>query len=69
MALRASWKGVLKVAELSCPVALFTAVSTSERIAFHTPIAYLTGNHHLLLIVIDRLSYLAQSIIGIPQVA
>ena len=36
MALRASWKGVLKVAELSCPVALFTAVSTSERIAFHT---------------------------------
>lgn len=36
MAPRANWKGVLKVAELSCPVSLFTAASTSERIAFHT---------------------------------
>jgi DNA end-binding protein Ku len=36
MALRASWKGVLKIAELTCPVALYTASSTSERIAFHT---------------------------------
>jgi DNA end-binding protein Ku len=35
MAPRANWKGYLKVAELSCPVALFTAVSASERIAFH----------------------------------
>jgi DNA end-binding protein Ku len=33
---RANWKGYLKVAELSCPVALYTAASTSERIAFHT---------------------------------
>jgi DNA end-binding protein Ku len=33
---RANWKGFLKVAELSCPVALYTAASTSERIAFHT---------------------------------
>ena len=36
MAPRASWKGVLKIAEVSCPVALFTAASTSDRIAFHT---------------------------------
>ena len=36
MAPRANWKGFLKVAELSCPVALYTADSTSDRIAFHT---------------------------------
>ncbi|ODT47032.1 Ku protein [Devosia sp. 63-57] len=36
MAPRANWKGFLKVAELTCPVALYTAASTSDRIAFHT---------------------------------
>ena len=36
MAPRASWKGFLKVGEVGCPVALYTAASTSERIAFHT---------------------------------
>ncbi|MBS4002327.1 MAG: Ku protein [Afipia sp.] len=36
MAPRANWKGFLKVAEVACPVALYTAASTSERIAFHT---------------------------------
>ena len=36
MAPRANWKGFLKVAELTCPVALYTAASTSERISFHT---------------------------------
>ncbi len=36
MAPRANWKGFLKIAEVSCPVALFTAASTSDRIAFHT---------------------------------
>lgn len=35
MAARANWKGFLKVAELACPVALYTAASTSDRIAFH----------------------------------
>lgn len=35
MAPRANWKGHLKVAELDCPVALYTAVSASDRIAFH----------------------------------
>jgi DNA end-binding protein Ku len=34
-AARANWKGVLKVGEVSCPVALYTAASTAERIAFH----------------------------------
>ncbi|AWM27676.1 Ku protein [Sinorhizobium fredii] len=43
MAPRANWKGYLKVAEVSCPVALYTAASTSERIAFHT-INRATGN-------------------------
>jgi DNA end-binding protein Ku len=33
---RANWKGFLKVGELTCPVALYTAASASERIAFHT---------------------------------
>nr|WP_255695949.1 Ku protein [Shinella sp. NM-101] len=32
---RANWKGFLKVGELVCPVALYTAASTSERISFH----------------------------------
>lgn len=36
MAPRANWKGFLKVAEVACPVALYTAASTSDRIAFHT---------------------------------
>lgn len=35
MALRANWKGFLKIAEVSCPVSLYTAVSTSDRIALH----------------------------------
>lgn len=36
MAPRANWKGFLKVAELVCPVALYSATSTSDRIALHT---------------------------------
>lgn len=36
MAARVNWKGFLKVGEVSCPVALYTAASTSDRIAFHT---------------------------------
>lgn len=36
MAPRANWKGFLQVAELTCAVALYTAASTSDRIAFHT---------------------------------
>ena len=33
---RASWKGFLKIAEVTCPVALYAAASTTERIAVHT---------------------------------
>jgi DNA end-binding protein Ku len=36
MSPRAVWKGYLKVDELTCEVGLYTAVSSSERIAFHT---------------------------------
>src|ERR1051325_6064813 len=35
MAVRANWKGVLKIGEVTCPVALYTAASTAERISFH----------------------------------
>ncbi len=33
---RAQWKGFIKFGEVSCGVGLYTAASTSERIAFHT---------------------------------
>ncbi|MEP9379557.1 Ku protein [Aquabacter sp. CN5-332] len=36
MAPRATWKGFLKVAELSCAVGLYTAVSAAHRISFRT---------------------------------
>jgi DNA end-binding protein Ku len=36
MAMRAQWKGFLKVGEVACPVSLFTAASTAERISFNT---------------------------------
>lgn len=43
MAPRANWKGYLKIGELSCPVALFTAASTSDRVSFNI-INRRTGN-------------------------
>jgi DNA end-binding protein Ku len=36
LAPRANWKGFLKIGEVTCGVALYTAASTSERIALHT---------------------------------
>jgi DNA end-binding protein Ku len=36
MAPRANWKGFLKIAELSCPVAIHTAASAAERVSFNT---------------------------------
>jgi DNA end-binding protein Ku len=33
---RANWKGYLQIAAVTCPVALYTATSTSERIVFNT---------------------------------
>lgn len=35
MAPRAHWKGYLKLSLVSCPVALFSAVSRTEKISFH----------------------------------
>ena len=35
MSPRASWKGTLKIGELTCAVGLYTAASSSERISFH----------------------------------
>lgn len=43
MAPRAQWKGHLKIDEITCAVALYTAASTSERTSFHT-INKATGN-------------------------
>jgi DNA end-binding protein Ku len=40
---RASWKGYLKIAEVTCPVGLYAAVSSAERIALHT-VNRSTGN-------------------------
>lgn len=35
MAARAIWTGVIKIAEVICPVKMYTAATTSERIALH----------------------------------
>ena len=43
MAPRANWKGFLILGELSCPVALYTAASTSDRVSF-TTVNRKTGN-------------------------
>jgi DNA end-binding protein Ku len=43
VAARANWKGFIKFGEVSCAVALYTAVSSSERIAFNT-LNRATGN-------------------------
>jgi DNA end-binding protein Ku len=40
---RANWKGFIKISELTIPVALYSAATTSERVAFHT-INRNTGN-------------------------
>ena len=42
-ATRANWKGYLKFGEVACAVALYTAASSSERIAFNT-LNRATGN-------------------------
>jgi DNA end-binding protein Ku len=40
---RAQWKGLIKFGQVSCGVGLYTAASTSDRIAFHT-LNKATGN-------------------------
>jgi hypothetical protein len=43
MAPRASWKGYLKLSLVSCPIALYPAASSSERVSFNR-INKKTGN-------------------------
>src|SRR6476620_8935279 len=43
VAARANWKGYIKFGEVACAVALYTAASSSERIAFNT-LNRATGN-------------------------
>ncbi len=43
MVARTIWKGFLRIAEVSCHVALYTAASTSDRITLHT-LNRVTGN-------------------------
>ena len=43
MAPRAYWKGYLKLSLVSCPIALYPASSSSERVSFHR-INKKTGN-------------------------
>ena len=43
VASRANWKGFIKFGDVACPLALYTAVSASDRIAFNT-INRATGN-------------------------
>ena len=52
MAPRANWKGYLQIAELSCKVALYTAASAAERLAFHT-VNRATG-HRVHRIFVDQ---------------
>jgi Ku protein len=50
MAPRAYWKGYLKLSLVSCPVDLYPASSTSEKVSFH-PINRQTGNRLKQLLV------------------
>jgi DNA end-binding protein Ku len=53
MAPRAQWKGYLKIDEIGCAVALYTAASTSERTSFHT-VNKKTGNRVRRLFVDEK---------------
>ena len=50
MAPRASWKGYLKLSLVSCPIALYPAASTSERVSF-SRVNKKTGNRLKQLLV------------------
>ena len=51
MAARAIWKGVIKIAEIVCPVSMYTAASQSERIALH--MVNRSSGHRLKRIYVD----------------
>ncbi|KFL29480.1 DNA helicase [Devosia riboflavina] len=53
MAARAVWSGVVKIAELVCPVKLYTAATQSERIALHM-VNRSTGNRLKRVYVDDK---------------
>lgn len=53
MAPRAIWKGAIKIEELVCPVAMYTAASTSERVALHL-VNRKTGNRLKRLYVDEK---------------
>lgn len=52
MAARAIWSGVIKIAEIVCPVKMYTAATTSERIALHM-VNRKTG-HRLRRVYVDE---------------
>lgn len=52
MAARAIWSGVIKIAEVVCPVKMYTATSTSERISLHL-VNRKTG-HRLKRVYVDE---------------
>jgi DNA end-binding protein Ku len=52
MAARAIWKGVIKIAEIVCPVAMYTAATTSERISLH--LVNRDTGHRLKRIYVDE---------------
>lgn len=52
MAARAVWSGAIKIAELVCPVKMYTAATTSERISLH--MVNRTTGHRLKRIYVDE---------------
>ena len=53
MAARAVWTGVIKIAEIVCPVKMYTAATTSDRISLHM-VNRKTGNRLRRLYVDDK---------------
>lgn len=53
MAARAVWTGVIKIAEIVCPVKMYTAATTAERIALHM-VNRKTGNRLRRVYVDDK---------------
>jgi len=51
LAARAIWKGVIKIAEIVCPVSMYTAASQSERIALH--MVNRSSGHRLKRVYVD----------------
>lgn len=52
MAARAVWTGVIKIAEVVCPVKMYTAATTSERIALH--LVNRKSGHRLHRVYVDE---------------